>query len=274
MTRIGVSLLAAATLYLGVVPLAKISMAYRVMEAMLYEAKPDGLGCNIEYLHVVYEHASGVRVAPGALVVEEGAFRNAVGRARKSRAEIIVLDIENVPMRSWTTLARIVELFRGELPDRRIGLYATIPPLGYWDVVVDRPVMRSPDEEKEIDVLARTVDATFPSLYVHYADVGGWIKYAKTVLRVARTYGKPVYPFIWPQYHDGNKELGRMFVNSNIWKAVLETVVAEADGAVLWGGWRDREGRRMGWDPNAEWWLVTKEVLAQRVVDFGCDGSR
>jgi hypothetical protein len=264
----------AATLYLGVVAFGNAASAFRMMEATIYEGKPDGLGCDIEHVHVVYEHLSGVKVVPDAFIVDGGAFRGAVERARAAAAEIVVLDIENVPARPWATLAGVVNLFKRELPGRRLGFYGHVPPLGYWNVVGNRPVKRSTEEDKEIETLVRSVDATFPSLYVHYDDLDGWIKYAKEVLRVARNYGKPVYPFIWPQYHDGNKELGRTFVDTNMWKAVLETVIAEADGAVLWGGWRDREGRRMRWDPDADWWRVTKQVVAQHVRDFGCDDER
>lgn len=274
MTRMHLLVVAGATLCLSVLPCEKIATAFRMMEATLYEGKPEGLGCNIEYVHVVYEHISGVKVVPGTFVVDESTFRSAVERARGSDAAIVVLDIENVPQRPWATLADVIRLFKQELPDRHIGFYGIVPPLAYWNVLDDRPAGRSTEEEKEIETLARSVDATFPSLYVHYDDLDGWIKYAKEVLRVARTYGKPVYPFIWPQYHDGNKELGRTFVDTNMWKAVLETVIAEADGAVLWGGWRDREGRRMRWDPDADWWRVTKQVVAQHVRDFSCDNER
>jgi hypothetical protein len=72
----------------------------------------------------------------------------------------------------------------------------------------------------------------------------------------ARRYGKPVYPFLWPTYHNSNKKLTGQLVPGDYWRMELELVHQYADGVVLWGGYKEK------WDENAAWWRETQAWLA------------
>src|SRR5205814_1590172 len=98
-----------------------------------------------------------------------------------------------------------------------------------------------------------------------YADSQGWVKYAQANIAEARRIagGRPVYPFIWPQYHISNGRLGSQYIDGKFWSLQLHTLYADADGLVLWGGWDFAAKRHASWDENAAWWLATKQFLAK-----------
>jgi hypothetical protein len=45
--------------------------------------------------------------------------------------------------------------------------------------------------------------------------------------------GKPVYFYLWPQYHDGTS-MQFQFIDGAYWKLELETPYHYANGIVLW----------------------------------------
>jgi hypothetical protein len=83
------------------------------------------------------------------------------------------------------------------------------------------------------------VDALFPSIYTFYTDRQGWVTYAIAQITEAKrkAKGKPVYAFLWPQYHESNLLLGLRPLDSDYWELQLNTVAQHADGVVIWGGW-------------------------------------
>ncbi|MDO9084545.1 MAG: hypothetical protein Q7U56_14825, partial [Humidesulfovibrio sp.] len=99
------------------------------------------------------------------------------------------------------------------------------------------------------------VDIIFPSLYTFYDDPAGWKKYAIATIQEAKRYGKPVYPFLWYQYHDSNKLLGGKPIPAAIWRMQLETCLKYADGVVIWGGYKEL------WSEEAAWWQETKTFM-------------
>src|SRR5690606_26877227 len=106
--------------------------------------------------------------------------------------------------------------------------------------------------------LAAAVDIIFPSLYTFYDQPEQWQRYAIGNVAEARQYGKPVYPFIWPQFHDSGAE-----IPSTFWRQQLETVYAEADGLVIWSPARGRPT----WNPSAPWWQATTDFLQSRLKE-------
>ena len=106
-----------------------------------------------------------------------------------------------------------------------------------------------------MDELAEHVDIVLPSLYTFYNDPQGWDVFAAALLQSARRYNKPVYAFLWPEFHVSNQFLRGKNLPGNFWRHELEFCRARADGIVIWGGWQEQ------WDENAEWWLETKSFL-------------
>ena len=104
------------------------------------------------------------------------------------------------------------------------------------------------DRNKFFASLANHVDVVFPSLYTFYNDQAGWEQYATANIAEARKYNKPVYAFIWPQYHGSNATIGGQHIAGDYWRKQLETVYQYADGVVIWAGW----GWQNDWDVVAD----------------------
>jgi len=100
------------------------------------------------------------------------------------------------------------------------------------------------------------VEVIFPSLYTFYNDQKSWDIYAKGMIEEARRYNKPVYVFLWPEFHVSNRILKGKEIPAKFWRHQLELCRGLADGIVIWGGWQER------WKEDAPWWIETKAFLA------------
>jgi hypothetical protein len=149
-------------------------------------------------------------------------------------------------------LTKVIDTARAAAPQLHLGFYGLLPGITYW------PLLRHDGEyanwrevNRQLDGLAQHVDVVFPSLYTFYSDLDGWKNYARQTLLEARRYQKPVYPFLWPEFHDSNPELGGKTVPPPFWRAQLELCAEMADGVVLWGGWKQ------DWNEGVAWWRET-----------------
>lgn len=139
--------------------------------------------------------------------------------------------------------------------------------LGYYSVIPIRDYYRSinakgPDayndwliENERLREIAKYVDAVFPELYTFSKSQSNWEKYAMQNINEARKYGKPVYVFLWPMFHDKVLLLKHRYISPEFWRAQLNFCYKHADGIVIWGGWQQE------WDNDAPWWLETKKFL-------------
>src|SRR5262249_10278668 len=118
-------------------------------------------------------------------------------------------------------------------------------------------------DNDRLDEVAAHLDGLYPSLYTYYPDRQGWVTFAVAQLAEAKrkAHGKPVYAFLWPQYHDSNATLKGRYLEPDYWELQLNTVAQHADGAVIWGGW-GKDGPE-SWDEEAPWWQVTKRFMKQ-----------
>jgi len=160
---------------------------------------------------------------------------------------------------------RVIEWIKKDVPDLKIGLYGMLPIRDYWRAI------RKPDSEEYRDWQSQndllrslafsSIDMILPSLYTFYPDRVGWVRFAIANLSEARRYGsgKPVYAFLWPQYHVSNKNIGLEYLPQDYWRLQLETAYKYADGIVIWGGWDFKYNAQANWNENAPWWKATKE---------------
>lgn len=198
---------------------------------------------------------------------------------RRKDSRQLVLDIEEWPVRgepavveaSVTRLIAVLRRVRDAGYAGPIGYYGLAPIRDYWRSV--RPADSSEyrqwaAENDRLQPLADNVDALFPSLYTFYDDIAGWEAYALANLREARRLAKdkPVYPFLWPQFHESNQKLAGQYLPAAAWRRQLEFVQQHADGMVLWGGWAGNGPAR--WDEDAAWWQATREFLRESVAAF------
>jgi hypothetical protein len=154
-------------------------------------------------------------------------------------------------------LARTAEIARQIAPELKFGFYDQAPRGMYWPVVGNNAAQLAEwhDINRRSAIIAAKVDYLFPSLYTFYDDPKGWELYARATIQEARQYGKPVYPFLWMEFHNSNRVLKDTLIPHEFWRRQLEVCREAADGLVIWGGWR-----RL-WDEEAPWWLETKSFV-------------
>jgi hypothetical protein len=246
---------------------------FLVFDGTLYSNKPDLLAYGIRPITLVYAGKLGPDWYKQTGRLPDLQAVQAAAREAQQKGHGVVLDIEHWPLKgspdsvrdSVTKYMTVLEWFRAAAPNLSVGYYGAPPLRDYW-----RAIKNPSNQERRtwiaendlIRSLAGAVDVYFPSLYTFYPDRDGWKKYAIAQIEEARRYGngKPVYVFLWPQYHESNHILGGRFLPEDYWLLELETAKEYADGIVIWGGWGN-DNRPAKWDENAPWWNVTKEFL-------------
>jgi len=248
--------------------LSKSEKHFRVFDSTFYKNKPDLSRFGLEPIAGVYAGAFGAQWYKDEKTLPKKESVQEVARRAHREAGIAFIDIEHWPLKGDAQLVgenvrrfhTVAQWFREVVPGFPLGYYGVPPLRDYWRAVksptsTDR---RSWMEENDRLVdLAAIVDVFFPSLYTFYDDQAGWRQYAMAQIAEARRYGggKPVYVFLWPQFHDSNRRLKGTYLSPDFWKLELETAHEFADGVVIWGGGGS-------WDEQAPWWEVTKSFLA------------
>lgn len=105
--------------------------------------------------------------------------------------------------------------------------------------------------------LAVREDALFPSLYTFGDDLPAWRGRFRRIMAEAALVapGKPVYAYLWPQYHGGTARAGRYLTPAH-WNYELQTAARLCDGVVVWG---PADG-----DPDSAWVRATGDFLSTR----------
>jgi hypothetical protein len=249
--------------------LAQTQRPFLVFDATLYQHKPDMGRYGIKPLRVIYAGEFWDRGQDRATLPSEQLVRR-LAETAGSRA---VIDIEHWPTHAATQdivqasvekYLTLLRWFHEAAPNLNVGYYGVVPIRDYWRAVTAPTSVEHRAWMAENTLLlpiAKEVDALYPSLYTFYVDRAGWVRHAESNLREAKRLadGKPVYAFLWPQYHESNRLLRGKFLPADYWKLELQTVKQHADGIVLWGGWGN-DGPA-AWDEAAPWWTVTKEFL-------------
>jgi hypothetical protein len=223
-----------------------------VFDNMLYRGKPDTTTAGLRPASILYEGWIWPRGEPFGVLPERSAFVNIL-HEHVGQSGPIVLDIERLPLSGSPgeirghaqVLVTLADWTRAAAPGRVVGYYGThtlthVPP-------------QSLAAARE---LAAHVDALFPPMYTFDDDREAWAKKAQDEAAEARALGpgKPVYFYLWPQYHDKTpKEF--QYLAPDHWRFELETARRLADGVVIWGSghfdWNDANG----------WWRVTEDFV-------------
>lgn len=160
----------------------------------------------------------------------------------------------------------VIDTMKKARPDLKFGYYGVLPNSNYF-----APVNRASQEldkwlhvNKRLKRLASHVDVVCPSVYTFGPDIDKWKVFAIANIQEAKKYGKPVYPFIWPQFHECNLKLKWTYIGNEYVYEELSLVSREADGVIMWGGWDLTNDRAMQWDENAPWWQMTKKFISDQ----------
>jgi hypothetical protein len=246
--------------------------SFIVFDATAYSKKPalKTLGIRpLPAVHAFFQEGEDLDRLPSYGRIKELAFH-----AKASGSDICFLDLEHWPTKEaagdWVAglnkYRQLLMQFKQLAPGIKVGYYSHPPVSDYWRAVKD-PVTREYREwqrdNDRLKHLAAEVDVFYPSLYTFYNDSRGWGRYAAAQIREARSYpgDKPVYAFLWPQYHGSNKLLAHQFIPTGFWRFQLDTVRKHADGVVIWGGWDFDRDQPLPWDESAPWWIETKFFL-------------
>lgn len=259
---------------------AQPAARFVIFDGTLYKNKPDLSRYGVQPIRIIYSHEfwDGGESRDG-LPTKDRVRRVASSIHRRDGPAVV--DIEQWPtspavhkvtvttaqesIRKYATVLRWV---RESATDLSVGLYGIVPIIDYWRAV-EPPSSVSHQtwvaDNERAKPLVELVDALFPSLYTFYVDREGWVNYAVAQLTEAKRLagGRPVYVFLWPQYHDSHALLRGKYLPEDYWKLELDTVRKYADGVVIWGGWGDHD-RPADWDEGAPWWIATKEFLNKR----------
>lgn len=244
---------------------------FRIFDATVFRAKPDLSRHGVQRVEMVYgvrqlylNETSPEKLArlPNRATVETTIKRLGV----RDRAPLMIVDIEHWPNvgaevgESVEKYVTLLDWIKGAAGGTPVGYYGVPPLRDYWRAI-GMPVTGYQQWQVENDhfaTLSAAVDVLAPSLYTFYDDVDGWKRYAIANVREAQRLapGKPVYPFIWPQYHNSNRKLGGQYLPAEFWAQQLKTLAGIADGVVIWSGSPEL------WRPDAPWWQATLDFIA------------
>lgn len=239
---------------------------FRAFDAMLYESKPPAGELGLEHLPVIYEG----RIWRNRNVSKSLPDLTDLGEdiRQLSVAPNIMIDIERFELRgaesmvkeSIGKLLKVLDYCRSVAPRIQFGYYGIMPGRDYWRALKGKesePYSEWRRENDALKSLVKAVDFLAPSIYTFYPDVVGWQKYAEAQIDEARRIGqgKPVFPVLWPQYHDSSKTLAGTYIHPAFWRGQLDLCAAKADGVIIWGGYKQK------WNSTSPWWEQTVDFL-------------
>ncbi|MES0068048.1 hyaluronidase [Mesorhizobium sp. M0074] len=248
----------------GAVPAtSQMRAPFKLFEAIRFIGGPNFQAFGFEHLTIADPHVLGPDVP------DAGQVRQALTLPRSN--EYLNIDIESWPLEgpgqasSLANYQKTLGAFKKADPNVKIGLYSVLPIRDHWRAIGHKGPAALNDWKQQNTVVASSlvpyVDALFPSLYTFYGDKDAWVAYATANIGEARriAQGKPVYCFLWPQFH---KTLA--FLPGDLWYAQLDTCRRLADGIVIWGTiGGDSPFRPAQWDDKAEWWQATLKFLEE-----------
>ncbi|MEW5745717.1 MAG: hypothetical protein AB1805_09825 [Nitrospirota bacterium] len=234
---------------------------FPVFDATLYKEKPDLSLHGLIPLRIIY---TGELWNKGENKDEPNREKIIEIAKTLQPHSIVCIDIEHWPVvgnpdevkKSIIKYKTVASLIKEINPTVKIGFYGVLPVRDYWRANGAKGKDKFEEwllENKALQPIAEVIDVVFPSLYTFYSDKEGWEVYAIENLKEAKKYSKPVYPFLWPMYHESNFLLKEQYISGDFWHLQLNISRDYADGVIIWGGWQEE------WNEHAAWWTETKK---------------
>jgi len=255
------------------VPADAASSCFKVFDATLYSDKPDLAALGIQHLTLVEPMRWWKGAATTDDALREATKQNTVPLLQTQ--EPVVIDLE-LPLAGNSPAAQqnvarylnTIDWMRAAGYNKPLSFYASLPLRDYWRALQGpgkAPYRAWQEENDKLAPIVAKVDALYPSLYTFYPKQDEWVTYAKANIAEARRIGRgrPVYPFLWPQYHDSAKALAHHEIEPDYWLRQLRTMRENADGLVIWGGYDFDNRKRAPWREDAAWWRATRQFLAE-----------
>jgi len=239
---------------------------FLVFDNMHYRGKPDLTSQGFIPSSVIYEQKAWKEMIAAGQMPNEAEFKALVRTNCTNRPGPVVIDIEYVYLsqrkdttddqvrfhfKLFTTLAHWAH---EAAPGHLVGYYG-------HGLFPEEPGREYAAETRE---LLKSLDAFFPSLYVHGTQTPEqWRQKLELLLQQARQIApeKPVYPYVWGQYHEGGPH-ALEFVSAEYEQFQLDNCMKYgADGLVYWSGGRPP------WTPEMEaapWFQTVVRFLAAK----------
>ena len=190
----------------------------------------------------------------------------------KEDKQYVVIDIEHWdPITEMDKLISVIRTIKSGVraagnTKMKFGFYMLLP---IRDFLAPVQKASQPDrwnkwmgQNEQMRRLAAEVDVVFPSLYTITENRDQWVTFAKANIAEARKYGKPVIPFVWPQYHDTMLGKGTEYLPIKFWELQLNTIYELSDGIAIWGSVK-KGGGWDAWDAKKDWWGFTKNYAGE-----------
>jgi hypothetical protein len=239
-------------------------------DATRFKENPDLATYGLKDIVVAYESSLWPAGASKILPDLNYITTKYIPKIRLQNPDVVVIDIESWPFKSTMTAAEItaninkfkqvVSVFRRELPNTKIGFYLVMPERNWLAPCGDPKKVASRtsswhQRNMKLQPLADAVDIIFPSLYTFYDDAKSqacWPNYAAANINEAKSFGKPVWAFLWMKYHSTGGQIPAAF-----WRQQLETTYQYADGLAIWS----MASATDTWSYAAPWWVETASFL-------------
>jgi Concanavalin A-like lectin/glucanases superfamily len=241
-----------------------------VFDSLLFTGKPDLASYGVRPTKTVYTQEF---FASGVCGPSEEATTRAVADTiwASGYRGAVTLDVEcqalDIRFASTATvdagLAQHLEIqgwFRNQQPGLSTGYYYQ-PPIS--DIrgsdLTDPTALQEANDY--LASLTAQANVLVPQAYNFDDDYAFWDAAMRLKVQEARRIGgmKPVYVFIWPEFHDqGPPNLAGTPLPKERWHNQLYLLYSlGVDGIILWGGYQH------AWNDQAGWWQATKEFLRQ-----------
>lgn len=278
MSRASASLLAAYCCPgLSVLPISPAladapTMPFTLFDEMQFQKKPNLTHYGLKEVLIAYAPQLWPNLQKGLEPDPDHILNQYVTKRARPKDNMFCLDVEHWSLRdkdervvqeSIRKLKVILSVFRSAWPGISIGVFAVGPQsTGSFrrDLVTGRASKKDYATYQVINdrlqPLFADVDIFFPCIYTKWPDnLSGWERFARTTIETARTYanGKPVIPFIWPQFWLP----GEALIPGLYWRRILDTVYELADSAIIWSIYQTAPR----WDPRWPWWHETVDFL-------------
>lgn len=249
---------------------------FRVFDGTMYSQKPDLTRHGIESIPIVYAQNLWPKKIISQTLPPRRFVQNTIrSLLARNTSDIVVLDVEqwrletqanareNIP--KYQALAQWVKEANRSI---QVGYFGMFPLPDYQrgsKTLGERHYKSWQLENARLKDLGSAVDILFPEAYTPpWLDREEWVAYAQSVIKEARSFGKPVYVFLWPQFYEiGPPEKTWRYIPTSYWDLQLRTARQFADGLVIWGGYDWKKRDLAPWDDDAAWWQVTKAFMEE-----------
>ena len=240
---------------------------FAAWECMRWNNGPANLAtCGLRRMPIYYQDAMLDGEEPNFHKIDK-----VIATIKANKQTFVTLDIERwnpSSVKEREKLIRVVEYIRAHVPSTtKLALYGIMPKPRYTDYLKGGERLAYQHRENLLaKPLADKVDWIQPVFHAYSTRRQDWLKYAEVIMGEARIYGKPVMPWLWPQYHEDSNDVTIRYkpIPGDAFREQLETAYRLADSLCLWGTLQPNPNGTIGratWSPQAPWWTQTKAFL-------------